>query len=704
MFAGRMPALPVGFACLAPFCGYESAGISVYQRLTKILSSTSKASDLNWRGLLLPVGAVLAWWALLIHQLGAQWSVYVQYRYGWAVPLLCAYLLWQRVRRGSPLRLERFPRLRERERVVEDRVRDTGRSHPHVGEGQGEVSNSGQHTSCSSGIISGSSLPTSQSGVEPPHSKAAAGGSHHSRVPWLALSLMVFCALLYAPTRWLHEANPIWRLTSWLWALEVIAITLLALRISVSTFQRFSVSTSAFVFPLCFFLVAVPWPSVAENFLVQALTGLNVTTTIELLNLFGIPAIQHGNIIEISTGVVGVNEACSGIRSFQATLMLSLFFGELYSLSVKRRIALCLLGFASSFGFNVARTFLLTYVASKQGVPALDQWHDPAGITVLVWCFVAIWLASLVMQPADEAQRARRKRQGAKGEPGSAAVPAASSSGVPPHDASRGVTPLPPPSALNPQQFADSATPPSASQPSTLNPQPSTLNAQPSTLNPQPSTILACSFGLLAWLVLVEAGVQLWYRSHEQAGRRGADWALRVDDLDSSFKKVETPPDVLSQFNADENAELRWQEEGAHWQLYYFRWRPASSLKKRVAVQLSKTHGPEKCLPAAGMTMQAYLGIKQVEVHGLTMALQHYVFGDPTRPVHVFYAIYEDPTGTETLANRRRDVASRVAAALAGSRNYGQRFLELAVWGIFNEQDAEAAVQQQLEKIVRVQR
>jgi hypothetical protein len=208
---------------------------------------------------------------------------------------------------------------------------------------------------------------------------------------------------------------------------------------------------------------------------------------------------------------------------------------------------------------------------------------------------------------------------------------------------------------------------------------------------------------LLAWLVLVEVGVQFWYRSHEQAASRTAGWTLRVDDLDSSFTKVETAPEVLRQFGADENTELRWQDGGANWQLYYFRWHPAASLKKRVGVQLSKTHGPEKCLPAAGLQMQSYLGVKKLAVGGLTLALQHYVFVMQERPVHVFYAIYEDPSGTEELANRRRDFSSRLAAARSGSRNFGQRFLELAVWGMANEQQATAALQRQLEKLIHVE-
>ena len=45
--------------------------------------------------MLLPLLALAGYWAVLIYYLGAQWSVYEQYHYGWAVPLLCGYLIWR---------------------------------------------------------------------------------------------------------------------------------------------------------------------------------------------------------------------------------------------------------------------------------------------------------------------------------------------------------------------------------------------------------------------------------------------------------------------------------------------------------------------------------------------------------------------------------------------------------------------------------
>src|SRR2546423_10427213 len=113
--------------------------------------------------------------------------------------------------------------------------------------------------------------------------------------------------------------------------------------------------------------------------------------TVEVLGWFNIPALQRGNLIEVSTGVVGVDEACSGIRSFQSTLMAGLFLGELYLLRWRRRLLLLVGGVLLSFCLNVVRTLILTCHASTAGIAALEKWHDPAGMMIFLVSFGCLW-------------------------------------------------------------------------------------------------------------------------------------------------------------------------------------------------------------------------------------------------------------------------------------------------------------------------
>ena len=107
-------------------------------------------------------GLPLAWlWLVLINDLRVEWTVNPQYGYGWAVPFLCVFLVWQRIQKAE-----------SRKQKVE---------------------------------------------------------THFSfQLSKFQLFALALCALLYAPTRLIEEANPGWRLVSWALAIEVVGLTLLA--------------------------------------------------------------------------------------------------------------------------------------------------------------------------------------------------------------------------------------------------------------------------------------------------------------------------------------------------------------------------------------------------------------------------------------------------------------------------------------------
>jgi exosortase len=183
-----------------------------------------------------------------------------------------------------------------------------------------------------------------------------------------------------------EQPNPDWRLLSWLLTLEIVILSLCAIY-----FVGGKSWLKHFGFSVCFILLAVPWPKTVEEFVIQGLTQTATLITVTSLNLFQIWALQHGNLIEVKTGLLGVDEACSGIRSLEATLMVSLFLGELYRTNWQRRVLLVLSGVLIAFLCNVGRTFLLCSVAAKSGTEAISKWHDPAGFVILSICFFVLW-------------------------------------------------------------------------------------------------------------------------------------------------------------------------------------------------------------------------------------------------------------------------------------------------------------------------
>jgi exosortase len=193
-------------------------------------------------------------------------------------------------------------------------------------------------------------------------------------------------AFAILPTWLVEQPNPDWRLLSWLLAMEVVTLSLCAIY-----FLGGKSWVKHFGFSVCLILSSVPWPKTVENSIIQGLMQMATFITVASLNLFHIWAVQHSNLVEVKTGLLGIDEACSGIRSLQATLMVSLFLGELYHATWQRRVFLAFSGVIIAFFCNVGRTFLLCSVAAKNGPEALSNWHDPAGFVILSICFLMVW-------------------------------------------------------------------------------------------------------------------------------------------------------------------------------------------------------------------------------------------------------------------------------------------------------------------------
>lgn len=232
--------------------------------------------------------------------------------------------------------------------------------------------------------------------------RTAPAPSAHDHL-FLPVLVALAAGLLLGPVRLIQEANPDWRLLSWMMVGLGLAISFSSLYLAGG--WRW---VRHFAFPLLFFLVAVPWPTRVEQMIIQGLMGAVALINVELLNAIGIPAVQMGNVIEISSGFVGIDEACTGVRSLQATFMLSLFFGEFYHFTMARRIVLVLAGAFLAIFCNLVRTFLLVYVAQERGLEAIASWHDPAGMTILMACLFGLWGLSLLLGGGKQSSLAPR--------------------------------------------------------------------------------------------------------------------------------------------------------------------------------------------------------------------------------------------------------------------------------------------------------
>jgi len=371
--------------------------------------------------------------------------------------------------------------------------------------------------------------------------------SSEMRNPWLLVLTSAFLIFLYLPTRLVEAATPEWRPLQWLLAIEVVGLTLYAVYLAGGkNWLRLS------AFPLTFFLVSIPWPSVIETPLIQGLSRLNATMVVEVLGILGVPSIQHGNVIEVSTGMVGINDACSGIRSFQSSLMIALFLGEFYFFRWPRRLLLIPIGFIVAMGLNLCRASLLTYVAAKDGVTAIDRYHDEAGLTILLICTALLWAIAWVLN--------WRK-----------------------------------PAAV-------------VSAPSTAGDNISLVTSRKFYLLNRLAVIL------IIWLVLVESGVALWYHVREANIKPGPDWTVVMPSENPHFEELALTPEEHELLRFDEGKKAQWEDaNGTMWQGFYFNWLPgrvAGYLAKRHTPDICLTATGLKMLSEPQLEIMTVNGIE----------------------------------------------------------------------------------------------
>jgi exosortase len=169
-----------------------------------------------------------------------------------------------------------------------------------------------------------------------------------------------------------------------------------------------------YAFPLLFFLIALPLPSFLYTPLVNGLQQKVATANVEILNLIGIPAHRSGSLIQLPNGTVGVNEACSGIRSLQSTIMATLFIGYLTLQRRSLQITLLLLGAFYAVGGNLVRSLYLSLTANAKGIAAVEKVHDSAGWTILVFTAAAVALTAWLFAKLEKRLIAEQARIEAK--------------------------------------------------------------------------------------------------------------------------------------------------------------------------------------------------------------------------------------------------------------------------------------------------
>jgi exosortase len=138
----------------------------------------------------------------------------------------------------------------------------------------------------------------------------------------------------------------------------------------------------------------MPLPSLIYDPVVVGLQNKVAAVNVEVLNVMGIPAERVGSIIQLPNGMVGVDEACSGIRSLQSTVMATLFIGYLTLRGKGLQGALLLCGVALAIFGNLIRSLYLSFTANAKGAAAVESAHDSAGWSILAFTAIGVALVA----------------------------------------------------------------------------------------------------------------------------------------------------------------------------------------------------------------------------------------------------------------------------------------------------------------------
>ncbi len=436
----------------------------------------------------------------------------------------------------------------------------------------------------------------------------------------ITAALLLFLIL---PIRLIEVANPDWRPFSWAHALVVVSLTMILIGwVGGKPWLRH------FAFPVLFFLVSVPWPSDIEQPIIQGLmpTVANIATV--ALSLFGIPAEVQGNLIHINGGVVGVNEACSGVRSLQTSLMIGLLFGELNRLRLGRRLALIAAAIVIAFIANCARAFFLVWIAANRGVSQVEHWHDIAGYAIVGLVFIGcLGLTKLLSRGATQAP-----------------VPASSLAS---RHLSRPLSPA----------FCAAAL----------------------------AWLIAVEIGVDAWYRAHERNLQPTSRWNVRFPEGQPQFReLRIDERTRSLLHQDEGRGAVW---AGADTGLTGESWSAATSLlYFFRWYPGHN-----SALLANAHRPDVCLPASGWRQTGDFGVREYPAAPtLTIPFRHFEFtndaGGRQRFAHAFYCVWEDRvrqgSGIESVKAGMAATPSawsrseRIHAVLEGRRHLGQQVME----------------------------
>jgi len=454
--------------------------------------------------------------------------------------------------------------------------------------------------------------------------------------------------LLLFPIWVVRGANSDWRLINVALYLIILILSILHL----AFIHKQDVNIKKLLFPLLFFLVAIPWPLATDLQLTQWLQEKISSIIVDILLLLEHEASLQGTVIDVGIfGKVGIDQACSGINGLQASLVVSLFLGAYYSFPLLHRFLLVIGGLFIALFFNLNRAFCLSFIKVKGkghyldeslfsiGDYALPNLHDLVGFIETGFIFVTILLLARL---------------------------------------SKGGLFL------------------------------TTLGTAPTNWrNLFCAPPLGLSITSLVVILGSVIGSEYHYTNKEKSMASMPHLNLNLEDADILRSEQEISNQIQAQLHYADARSVQWQDKfrsrwnpfgfpeinqnQEYWQAFEANWESGGA-----CTAVLSTHSPESCLPLTGLTQISPLPgqdplLIPIKVDGQDVLFEAYEFTRNYRKLFVFRCFWPKkltPGQPNIFPRGGYSFDGRINSALEGRRNVGGTMLALALANVDSPQTA----------------
>jgi len=475
---------------------------------------------------------VTGYWIWLVWACAGDWIGTVDYNYGWFVPPLALYFLWKRMRPDGAVTSEEL-----RVGSAEDLKPQTGLRGPS----------------------------------------------------WLAWVFIVLSVLVIFPLELVRQAPMHWRFYPWMIGLFAFGNTM-----AVAWLTGGRERVRVFFVPSLFALTGIPWPTFLENAVAFPLMGVVTGWSAGALQLLGYPATVSGNVITLPNCTVGVEEACSGLRSLQTALMVGLAAGELKQFGPVRRIAILLIAFVLALLGNQVRVLMLAMAGIQGGSAAVAGMHDLAGYAVLGILLGGVALAAAVMgKLGGRGVASEELRGGTKG--------------------------------LRDERTARGRRPETGDQISEVRIQMS-----------EARRVNFAGAVLLGAAVVAMLAAHAWYWSARGEASRPVAAILEPQTDGGFVVDKNVPAAVLEMMRPDDYSYIRAERNGRPAELvgYHFYWRPDRGNARQMY------HRPDACMPGAGWRIDGEVTQETLRIGDREVVFNVFPFRNPGGRSLIYWAAY----------------------------------------------------------------